>query len=104
VSEKYLAEVATLIRAKNAGPFWLTFDIFLPDEATFTELLGAVLTAEKIATLYKVDAAEVAIYPIADLKAVKISMPRPFVQGSFADRDMHSGQQHVPLLGLPWPS
>ncbi|MDR1431087.1 MAG: DUF4387 domain-containing protein [Propionibacteriaceae bacterium] len=102
MTKKRLADVATQIRAKNAGPFWLTLDVFLPDAAAFAELLGKALTAEKVAALYHVAAADVSIYPMADLNVVKISMPRPFVQGSFEDRDMHSGQQHVPLMGLSW--
>jgi hypothetical protein len=35
---------------------------------------------------------------------VKISFPRPVPQGSLRDRDMHSGQHHVPLALLPIPA
>jgi hypothetical protein len=31
---------------------------------------------------------------------VKISFPRPTTQGGVEDRDMHAGQQHVPLAEL----
>jgi hypothetical protein len=34
---------------------------------------------------------------------VKISFPRPVTAGSFEDRDLHAGQQHVPLAGLRLP-
>lgn len=37
------------------------------------------------------------------LRAIKVSMPRPRVQGSVGDRDMHGGQQYVALLDLPVP-
>jgi hypothetical protein len=35
-----------------------------------------------------------------ELRVVKVSFPRPVTQGSPFDRDMHAGQQHVPMLGL----
>jgi hypothetical protein len=41
------------------------------------------------------------VFELADLCAIKISFPRPVVQGSLRDRDMHGGQQYVPLLALP---
>jgi hypothetical protein len=34
---------------------------------------------------------------------MKFSMPRAVVAGSFEDRDLHAGQQHVPLALLPIP-
>jgi hypothetical protein len=36
---------------------------------------------------------------------MKFSMPRTVVAGSFEDRDLHAGQQHVPLalLSIPGP-
>jgi hypothetical protein len=35
---------------------------------------------------------------------VKVSFPRPIVQGSLRDRDMHAGQHHVPLAKTVVPS
>jgi hypothetical protein len=35
------------------------------------------------------------------IRVVKVSFPRPVAQGSFGDRDMHSGQQYIPLADLP---
>lgn len=97
-----LADTATLIRAKNAGPFWLTLDIFAGDLGRFDEILASPsLSREAIGSAYKVDPTGISIYSLPDLKVVKISMPRRTVQGSFEDTDMHSGQQHVPLASLP---
>jgi hypothetical protein len=97
-----LQELAGLVRSKNAGPFWLTIDIFLPDLETFKRVgRSCVSDPDVIATLYGVDASHVMIFELADLHAIKISFPRPVVQGSLYDRDMHGGQQYVPLLSLP---
>ena len=34
-SSQTLDDIADLVRAKNAGPFWITLDVFLADEADF---------------------------------------------------------------------
>jgi hypothetical protein len=97
-----LQEVAKFVRSKNAGPFWLTVDIFLPDEESFRRVRRSKVTdPEVIGNLYGVDPARVMVFQLAVLCAIKISFPRPVVQGSLHDRDMHGGQQYVPLLALP---
>jgi hypothetical protein len=35
------------------------------------------------------------------MRVIKVSFPRLVVQGSFGDRDIHSGQQYTPLVDLP---
>jgi hypothetical protein len=97
-----LGEVASLVRSKNAGPFWLTLDIFLPDRHTFDRVrLSPVTDPAVIARLYGVDADQVRVFLVTEVLAIKISLPRPVTQGSLEDRDMHAGQQYVPLLALP---
>jgi hypothetical protein len=97
-----LQEVARRVRSKNAGPFWLTIDVFLPDEESFKRVgRSSVTVPEVIGALYGVDPTHVKVFELADLHAIKISFPRPVVQGSLYDRDMHGGQQYVPLLELP---
>jgi hypothetical protein len=104
VGAQTLDDIAELVRAKNAGPFWITLDVFLADAATFDRVCASrVVDPAVIASLYDTDAADVRVFPMRDLRAIKISFPRPTVQGSFADRDMHSGQQHVPLAQLVVP-
>jgi hypothetical protein len=96
-----LGELATQVRSKNAGPFWLTMDIFFADAAAWARASRSPLTDPlTIGHLYGVDPDHVKVFVLADLLAIKISVPRPVVQGSLQDRDMHAGQQYVPLLGL----
>lgn len=95
-----LGELADLVRAKNAGPFWVTLDVFLSPAAYAAVVAAGDVDAPAIADLYDVDPADVRLYFLPDLAAVKISIPRRHPQASFRDRDVHSGQQHVPLLGL----
>jgi Domain of unknown function (DUF4387) len=104
-STRTLGDLAELVRSKNAGPFWMTLDVFFATDADYERAAASgVLTEDTIARLYQVDPATVALYRLPDIRVIKASFPRPVVQGSFADRDMHSGQQHIPLAGLSrWP-
>jgi hypothetical protein len=97
-----IGEIASLVRAKNAGPFWQTLDIFCDTDDDFRDVNAPnVVSVETIASLYHVDARTVRIYRMPTLRAIKISFPRPTAQGGIHDRDLHAGQQHVPLLSLP---
>jgi hypothetical protein len=100
-----IGDLAALVRSKNAGPFWLTLDIFCDTDAAYTAVAAPeVITPERIADLYDTDADSVRIFRLPELRVVKVSFPRPTVQGAIADRDMHAGQQHVPLSRLACPT
>jgi hypothetical protein len=97
-----IGDLADLVRSKNAGPFWQTLDVFLPDDASYRLVTESPsVTKENIADLYQVDAGAVLIFRLPGIRVLKISFPRRFVQGGVFDRDMHAGQQHVPLAQLP---
>ena len=73
-------------------------DVFFATDADYQRAAApGVLTEDVLAGLYRVAAADVALYRLPNIRVIKASFPRPVVQGSFADRDMHSGQQHIPL-------
>jgi hypothetical protein len=98
--QETLASVAQLVRAKNAGPFWITIDIFFSTEAAYL-LHHPEITAARVAAIYGVDEASVRIFGVPQLRVTKVSFPRPVTQGGPFDRDVHAGQQHVPLLSMP---
>ena len=58
------------------------------------------ITARTVAELYRVDPATVQVFHLPAINVIKASFPRRVPQGSIADSDMHSGQQHVPLAQL----
>src|ERR1700704_31487 len=96
-----LGDLADLVRSKNAGPFWMTLDIFLVTDADYQRVAGpGILEQRVIADLYHVPPEGVRIFRLPELRAIKISFPRPVPQGSFTDRDIHAGQQHIPLAQL----
>jgi hypothetical protein len=99
-----LADCASLIRSKNAGPFMLTFDVMLsgPSEYERVKRTG-VLTAERFAESYGLPTADVDVFACDAALAFKFSIPRPIDQGAFGDGDIHGGQQYVPLMEIEVP-
>jgi hypothetical protein len=98
---KTIGDVARLIRSKNAGPFWQTLDIFCDTDDDYETLAAAdLITPGIVGALYGVDPSRVQIFRLPTLRALKISFPRPVPQGGIHDRDIHAGQQHVPLMRL----
>lgn len=83
-----LGSLVSKVRSKNAGPFWLTVDIFCDDAATY-ERVRAGLRDDVVARLFGVDRQVLKRFDIPALNVVKFSVPRPVVQGTRADRDMH---------------
>jgi hypothetical protein len=105
VPETTLADLAHEVRSKNAGPFWVTLEVFLRDDEGYRIAADPSFLDERvIARLYRVDPSTVQVFRIPALNVVKISFPRPVSQGSLRDRDMHAGQHHVPLALLPVPA
>ncbi|MDQ2765407.1 MAG: DUF4387 domain-containing protein [Pseudomonadota bacterium] len=96
-----LSQVCRHIRSKNAGPFWVTVDLFFETEATFrtyrdSPALGPALFAD----LYGTNPDQVKRIAVDSLHMIKISYPRPAPQGWRGERDMHSGQQFARLLDV----
>jgi hypothetical protein len=94
-------DLALEVRSKNAGPFWVTMELFMRDEAGYALAAAPENVSEDVvAALYDVRAEDVQIFRIPSLNVVKISFPRPVSQGGLRDRDVHAGQHHVPLAAL----
>jgi hypothetical protein len=96
-----LRDVCRHIRSKNAGPFWVTVDLFFNDEEAY-RLYGAdpALSPELFQRLYGAQPSDVKFFRVDSLNTVKISYPRPHPQGWRGERDMHAGQQCYPLLDV----
>jgi hypothetical protein len=96
-----LAELASLIRSKNAGPFVLTFDIIFPDDESYRRVKkSGVLTTARFAALFRCPQQQVRFFECDNARAFKFSIPRPIVQGNLGDGDMHGGQQFIPLMDI----
>jgi hypothetical protein len=91
-----VADVVDKVRSKNAGPFWLTIDVFCGSAEAYDQIVQGVST-DRVAALFPADPASLKRFDIAALNVVKFSLPRPQIQGSLHDRDMH-GAGWAPLL------
>jgi hypothetical protein len=82
--------------SKNAGPFWVTIDVFCDRPEVYDRLVRDLATG-RVAALFQVAPDQLKRFDIPDLRVIKFSLPRPVIQGSAADRDMH-GAQYAALL------
>ena len=83
-----LGSLVQKVRSKNAGPFWLTIDIFCGDKAAYERVVSGLATAT-VARALGADTQNLKRFDIPALNVVKISLPRPTIQGAVNDRDMH---------------
>lgn len=96
-----LKQIAKYIRSKNAGPFWITIDIFLESNEDYMKLKNCHnLTKESIGRIYDIASESIKIFHVDDLHTIKISIPKIPPQGYKYESDMHSGQQYVRMLEL----
>jgi hypothetical protein len=90
------------VRSKNAGPFWITIDVFCGTPDVFAQVRDELRT-ETVAALFQQPSQLMKRFDIADLNVIKFSFPRPVVQGARTDRDMHGAQWAILLAELDMP-
>lgn len=100
-----VSDVAILVRSKNAGAFWYTFDIMFEDPAIFAKVRDAQLvTRDGMAKMFKQNPEDVLVVAHDKALAIKVSFPRRYSSGSPYDSDVFGGQQYAPLLDIEIPS
>lgn len=91
-----IKDVARYVRSKNAGPFWVTIEIFCETQEAYDKIKGSPnITPRKVAELYSVDENLVKVFYVDSLNVIKFSYPRPKPEGHKYENDMHSGQQYI---------
>lgn len=99
-----LADLAKVLRSKNAGALYLTMDVMFEDETTYRRVRDSgALNARRLAPLYGVSDNEVAVIPYDVAYAIKITVPRAVPSGDPLDNDVYGAQQHAPLLDIDIP-
>ena len=94
-----LGEMVDKVRSKNAGPFWLTIDIFCGDRAVYQNI-DQKLSTSTVAKLLQQPEEDLKRFSMPNLNVIKFSLPRPHIQGSRLDRDMHGAQWAILLEEL----
>lgn len=96
-----LTDLVHVMRSKNAGPTQLTLDLFFRDAACFEQArLSPALSVQAISHLYGCAPTQMQRFEMADIHALKFSLPRTLCAGDLGDGDVYGAQQHGPLLGI----
>ena len=96
-----LADIAQVIRSKNAGPRRLTLDLMFASDADYQRVAQSpALGPARLAELYRVSPQDVTVIPYPVGRAIKIVLARKIMAGDPGDLDVYGAQQHAPLLGV----
>ena len=94
-----LIDYTQILRSKNAGPLYITFDLIFHDRESMQYVLQT-LTKEQVAEAYQVDCTKIDIIAYEVVNSIKITFPRKHISGSLADNDIYGCQQHMPLANI----
>lgn len=96
-----VSEIASYVRSKNAGPFWVTIDIFCDNSEAYKLICdSSSISAKTFSDMFQVPESYIKLFYLDDLNVVKISYPRSTPQGGPNEFDMHAGQQYLPVLDI----
>jgi len=100
-----LAELANEISSKNAGNFFLTFDVVFDDPEAYRRVKQAkVLTPERVASIFRMPLEDVLhVVEFDQGHAFKIAVRRARPSGSIGETDVFGAQQYAPLLDVEVP-
>jgi hypothetical protein len=100
-----IAELAEVLRSKNASPFITTCDIFFKNEEGYRRVKeSGVITKDLIARLYNLPVEDIITLQYLDIvKGLKISFLKPIPAGAPGCTDTFGAQQHAPLLSIEIP-
>ena len=96
---KKLIEYTKILRSKNAGPLFITFDLIFNSKEDM-EYIEKRLKKEDVAKAYNVLPEKVDIIPYGVVNSIKITFPRKNISGSLSDNDIYGCQMHVPLAQI----
>lgn len=94
-----LIDIAKILRSKNAGPLYITFDIIFHNAEDMKRVLSS-LKKEDIAMAYETDVGQIDIISYKIVNSIKITFPRKHISGALMDNDIYGCQQHMPLANI----
>ncbi len=96
---KRLIEYTKILRSKNAGPLFITFDLIFNSKEDM-EYVEQRLKKADIAKAYDVSEEKIDIISYGVVNSIKITFPRKNISGSLTDNDIYGCQQHMPLANI----
>ena len=96
---KKLIDYTKILRSKNAGPLFITFDLIFNTKEDM-EYVEQRLKKSDISKAYDVGKEKIDIISYGVVNSIKITFPRKNISGSLADNDIYGCQQHMPLANI----
>lgn len=96
---KKLIDYTKILRSKNAGPLYITFDLIFNTREDMI-YVSRRLTKEQISKAYDVPVEKIDVIVYEVVNSIKITFPRKNISGSLNDNDVYGCQQHKPLAEL----
>ena len=96
---KKLIDYSKILRSKNAGPLFITFDLIF-NNVEDMQYVAERLKKEHVAKAYDVAESKIDIISYSVVNSIKITFPRKNISGSLADTDIYGCQQHVALANI----
>ena len=96
---KKLMDYTKILRSKNAGPLFITFDLIFHNNEDMC-YIAQRLTKEQIAKAYDIPVEQIDIIVYSVVNSIKITFPRKNISGSLADTDIYGCQQHIALANI----
>ena len=96
---KPLINYTKILRSKNAGPLFITFDLIFYNNEDM-KYIYKNLKKEDIAKAYAVSLEKIEIIAYEVVNSIKITFPRKNISGSLVDNDIYGCQQHMPLAKI----
>ena len=96
---KKLIDYTKILRSKNAGPLFITFDLIFntKEDMYFVE---SHLKKSDVAKAYDVKEEKIDIISYGVVNSIKITFPRKNISGSINDSDIYGCQMHIPLAEI----
>lgn len=96
---KNLIEYTKILRSKNAGPLFITFDLIF-NNSDDMKYVSERLTKEHVSKAYGVAVEKIDIIKYDVVNSIKITFPRKNISGSLSDTDIYGCQMHIPLANI----
>ena len=96
---KKLIDYTKILRSKNAGPLFITFDLIFNTKEDMQYVAKRLKKAD-IAKAYETNEDKIDIIFYEVVNSIKITFPRKNVSGNIADTDIYGCQMHLPLANI----
>ena len=96
---KKLANYTKILRSKNAGPLFITFDLIFNGNEEMEYVLNNLKRSD-VAAAYGVSEDDIDIIAYKVVNSIKITFPRENISGSLCDGDIYGCQMHMPLANI----